>query len=268
MRLFNADGSYSEVSGQRRARPWRRPARRCPGASARRRSSSTPTPARSGWTLLRRDGTRLTFRAAMGQPEAIARADARRGRRAAAGGHAARGQPAVRGGSNASLSDERMHRLGALLEHHDAFPEGTNVEFATVESPVASADPDLGARRRPDARLRHGSLRVCRRRRGVRRRRPRPGGGGARRHAASRVARRRGCSSRAGPRCCAGAPGSPERSQPLRTPRVNSRLFLHTRQAGGHRRRRGFGGAGGSGCAAITSSSRARTPSSVRLAAG
>ena len=35
----------------------------------------------------------------------------------------------------AGLSVERMHRLGALLEHHEAFPEGTNVEFATVESP-------------------------------------------------------------------------------------------------------------------------------------
>ena len=28
-----------------------------------------------------------------------------------------------------------MRRLGSLLEHHEAFPEGTNVEFASVEAP-------------------------------------------------------------------------------------------------------------------------------------
>jgi len=28
-----------------------------------------------------------------------------------------------------------MHRLGRALEHHEAFPEGTNVEFASVEAP-------------------------------------------------------------------------------------------------------------------------------------
>jgi diaminopimelate epimerase len=33
------------------------------------------------------------------------------------------------------LSEERMRRLGRELEHHPAFPEGTNVEFACVESP-------------------------------------------------------------------------------------------------------------------------------------
>lgn len=32
--------------------------------------------------------------------------------------------------------EERFRRLGAALEHHSRFPEGTNVEFALVESPA------------------------------------------------------------------------------------------------------------------------------------
>jgi diaminopimelate epimerase len=31
--------------------------------------------------------------------------------------------------------DERFQRLGSALEHHQSFPEGTNVEFALVEAP-------------------------------------------------------------------------------------------------------------------------------------
>jgi diaminopimelate epimerase len=33
------------------------------------------------------------------------------------------------------LRDDRLRRLGPALEHHPAFPEGTNVEFAAVEAP-------------------------------------------------------------------------------------------------------------------------------------
>ena len=32
--------------------------------------------------------------------------------------------------------DERFRRLGAALEHHERFPEGTNIEFVQVESPT------------------------------------------------------------------------------------------------------------------------------------
>ena len=35
----------------------------------------------------------------------------------------------------AQPADERFHRLGAALEKHSLFPDATNVEFATVESP-------------------------------------------------------------------------------------------------------------------------------------
>jgi len=41
-------------------------------------------------------------------------------------------------------NDERFNRLGAALEHHERFPEGTNIEFVSVESPeaaVATLDP-------------------------------------------------------------------------------------------------------------------------------
>jgi len=34
-------------------------------------------------------------------------------------------------------SDEQFHRLGASLERHELFPESTNVEFATIESPTS-----------------------------------------------------------------------------------------------------------------------------------
>jgi diaminopimelate epimerase len=133
MRLFNADGSYSEVSGN---------GVRALGAvllegRANEGAASLVIDTDAGekrLDLLRRDGSRLTFRAAMGQPEAIAE------RSLDVGGEALRvvtlrvGNPqcvAV----EPSLSVERMHRLGARLEHHPAFPEGTNVEFALVESP-------------------------------------------------------------------------------------------------------------------------------------
>ena len=33
------------------------------------------------------------------------------------------------------LDERRMRRLGPALEHHPAFPDGTNVEFASVEAP-------------------------------------------------------------------------------------------------------------------------------------
>ena len=73
--------------------------------------------------------------------------------------------------------EERFRRLGAALEHHSRFPDGTNVEFAVVESPGARADSDLGTRVRSDALVGNGFVRGG------------GGGGGLRR----RVARRRDC---------------------------------------------------------------------------
>lgn len=133
MRLFNADGSYSEVSGNG--------VRALGAVLLQDRAGEGPASlvidtdaGGKRLDLLRRDATRLTFRAAMGHPEALAE------RTLDVGGEALRvvtlrvGNPqcvAV----EPSLSLARTNRLGALLEHHEAFPEGTNVEFAAVESP-------------------------------------------------------------------------------------------------------------------------------------
>ena len=51
--------------------------------------------------------------------------------------------------------DRRFARLGAAIERHEMFPEGTNLEFAQVESPIAGAHPHLGARRRADLVVGH-----------------------------------------------------------------------------------------------------------------
>ena len=85
-------------------------------------------------TLMSREGTRLTFRASMGQPTDLHR------------------QSVVVGAESVDLvvlnmgnpqaiilgplpEDDRFHRLGAALERHPSFPQGTNVEFAHVEAP-------------------------------------------------------------------------------------------------------------------------------------
>ena len=47
-------------------------------------------------------------------------------------------------------TESRLHTIGAALAIHPAFPAGTNVELATVETPGSRSHPDLGARRRPD----------------------------------------------------------------------------------------------------------------------
>jgi len=133
MRLFNADGSYSEVSGNgvrglgtvllivHRVEP-------ADGQLVVETDAGV-----KGLTLLSREGARATFRAAMGHP-----ADIREETLDVVG------EPlrvvALRVGNpqcvclEASLDEGRMRRLGAALEHHPAFPEGTNVEFAHVES--------------------------------------------------------------------------------------------------------------------------------------
>jgi diaminopimelate epimerase len=133
MRLFNADGSYSEVSGNGVRALGAVLLTEPPGAD--RASLVIQTDAgEKRLDFLGREGGRLAFRAAMGQPEAIAQ------RTLDVGGEALR-VVSLRVGNpqcvalEPELSVERMHHLGALLEHHQAFPEGTNVEFATVESP-------------------------------------------------------------------------------------------------------------------------------------
>jgi diaminopimelate epimerase len=136
MRLFNADGSPSEVSGNG--------VRGLAALVVRsRRRAGLPVPApvvidtdagAKQLHLVAEDGTRLTFRAAMGQPEAIER------RTIEAGGETL-AVVVLRVGNpqcvvlEPRLDEARYRRLGPLLERHETFPAGTNVEFACVERP-------------------------------------------------------------------------------------------------------------------------------------
>lgn len=135
MRLFNADGSYSEVSGNGVRGLGAVLLHLDPGRAASGEPLVIETDAgEKVLQLLRREDDRWWFRASMGHPEAIAE------RTLDVGGEALRvatlrvGNPqCVR--LESPLNEGRVLRLGALLEHHAAFPEGTNVEFASVESP-------------------------------------------------------------------------------------------------------------------------------------
>jgi diaminopimelate epimerase len=130
MRLLNADGSRSEVSGN---------GVRCLAAilSARRpdaRDVVVETEAGAKrLTLLGRDGARVTFRAGMGEPTDL-------GTRTLDVLGAPLDVVTLRVGNPqcvvlGPLSDERLHTIARALATHPAFPEGTNVELASVERP-------------------------------------------------------------------------------------------------------------------------------------
>ena len=131
MRLLNADGSWSEVSGNG-----------VRGLAALllkdddRRDVTIAIHSEGGVKRLvrtGREGSRQTFRAAMGLP-----ADLRQVTVDAAGESL---QLAVMNFGNPQcvhlgpLPDEaRFNRLGPALEHHEIFPARSNVEFAQVEA--------------------------------------------------------------------------------------------------------------------------------------
>jgi diaminopimelate epimerase len=132
MRLLNADGSRSEISGN---------GLRCLAASIARDTGLT-----AGATididteagvkrleLLESDRDRLTFRAAMGHPEQVTKARLTVGREEVEAVTMRVGNPqcVVLG----EVSTARLHGIGAALAVHPHFPEGTNVELAAVESP-------------------------------------------------------------------------------------------------------------------------------------
>jgi diaminopimelate epimerase len=132
MRLFNADGSPSEVSGNgvRCIGAWLARQRGLgPGAELVIDTDAGP----KGLTLLREEEGRWTLRASMGQPEAI------RQETLLVGGDPVEvvtlrvGNPQCVVLGPATL--ERLHALGRPLAVHSRFPEGTNVAFAEVESP-------------------------------------------------------------------------------------------------------------------------------------
>jgi diaminopimelate epimerase len=133
MLLFNADGSRAEVSGNG-VRALAALLLR-DGAAA---SDAVTIHTEAGSKLVtsegRRDGTRQNFRTAMGLPRDL------RQTAITIGGETL--QVAVMDFGNPQavvlgpLPDhERFARVGSSLERHEMFPEGTNIEFAQVESP-------------------------------------------------------------------------------------------------------------------------------------
>lgn len=134
MTLVNSDGSRAEVSGN---------GVRALGAllgQARPEGSLQLAIETAGGTKLltrlERDGNRQLFRAAMGLPAGMHR------QQLAAGGETLDavvlniGNPQLLVLVDELPDDERFHRLGAALEWHTQFPEGTNVEFVQVVSPA------------------------------------------------------------------------------------------------------------------------------------
>jgi len=133
MRLFNSDGSRAEVSGN---------GVRALGALLLQHESDTHaeltvhTEAGSKrLTRIARDGTRQTFRASMGAPSDVRRVTLD------VAGESVRLVALNMGNPQCVVlgplpDDQRFWRIGAALERHQSFPEGTNVEFAHVEGPA------------------------------------------------------------------------------------------------------------------------------------
>lgn len=132
MQLLNADGSRSEVSGN---------GVRCLAAALAGRNhapvgSSLTIHTDAGPKVLRLagiDGSRFTFRAAMGLPEGVEkrRLDVDGAQVEAVCLRVGNPQCVVLG----EASEARLHGVAARLAVHPAFPEGTNVELATVDDP-------------------------------------------------------------------------------------------------------------------------------------
>jgi diaminopimelate epimerase len=138
MKLINTDGSPSEISGN---------GLRCLAALVlHHREGRAGAPITSvkvdtdaGWktlSLVGRQGGKYTFRAAMGQPERVVE------ERIEAAGESltvttlAIGNPQCVALLKALPDAARFNRLGPALATHPRFPQGTNVEFAVVESPA------------------------------------------------------------------------------------------------------------------------------------
>jgi diaminopimelate epimerase len=133
MELFNADGGHAEVSGN-----GLRALAALLLLDDDRDGAAITIATQAGPKRVTRAGVtdgRPIFRTAMGLP-----ADVKRVTLDAAGESV---DAVVLNFGNPQCiilgpppSDERFNRLGALLEKHPLFPESTNVEFATVETPA------------------------------------------------------------------------------------------------------------------------------------
>jgi diaminopimelate epimerase len=140
MRLYNADGSPSELSGN---------GLRCLAALVLHLRGSQPEGAEppltevrvdtdAGWktlTLVARSDGRYTFRAAMGQPANIARETLDVAGTRLDVTTLQVGNPQCVALLDELPSDAEFQRLGPALSTHSRFAAGTNVEFAKIEAP-------------------------------------------------------------------------------------------------------------------------------------
>ncbi len=132
MTLFNADGSRAEVSGNG-VRGLAALIARHDGSPHLQLTIETEGGVK---TLVRtaQDGTRQTFRASMGVPTGIRRTQVRVTDEAIEAVVLNIGNPQLL--ILGTLPDDvRFERIGAALEWHADFPEGTNIEFVHVEAP-------------------------------------------------------------------------------------------------------------------------------------
>ena len=132
MRLINADGSPAELSGNglRGLAALAIRARRAAGDTNPEVAIETSAGPRR-LILQGEAGSRMEFLADMGVPAGL------REIALDAAGERIRATVLSMGNPQCVVlgplpDDERFHRLGAVLERHEVFPEGTNVEFAEV----------------------------------------------------------------------------------------------------------------------------------------
>jgi diaminopimelate epimerase len=132
MRLFNADGGRAEVSGN----GVRGLAALLLQSEDRTHAAVTIETEAGAKAVVRlaRAASRQTFRTAMGSPGDLRQV------RLTAGGEALEAVVMTFGNPQCILlgplpPEDRFRRLGAALEHHPSFPDGTNVEFTFVEQP-------------------------------------------------------------------------------------------------------------------------------------
>ena len=132
MRLFNADGSYSELSGNgvRCLAAW---LARTRGMEVGAAVDVETDAGNKTLQLVSREGRRLTFCGAMGPPENVQQ------QRVEVDGletevvtmRVGNPQCVVLG----AATPDRLRTLASKLSVHPAFPEGTNVELARVTAP-------------------------------------------------------------------------------------------------------------------------------------
>lgn len=137
MTLINADGSPSELSGN---------GVRCLAALVLHQREVAKRPpihevrvdTDAGWktlTLIGWQGSRYTFRAAMGQPERVAEETIEVNGERLTVTTLAVGNPQCVQLVSQLPDRERFNRLGPALSAHPRFPQGTNVEFARIDAP-------------------------------------------------------------------------------------------------------------------------------------